>query len=119
MSVITENCQILGVLEKATELMSPAEIGEPIGMTALDAGRRLYWMQGRLVEKPDKEKALYRITQKGKDYLANPPKEPQGSVGKVVEKVDGKVDGKVDEKSEAEKKEEGVLSPLKPTFSSP
>jgi len=52
-----------------------------------------------LVEKPGKDKALYRITQKGKDYLANPPKEPQGSVGKVVEKVGGKVGEKVGEKN--------------------
>jgi len=103
--------------------MVPAEVGERIGMPAKYAGRCLYWMLGRgLVEKPDKEKALYRITQKGKDYRANPPKEPPGSVGKVVEKDGGKDSEKVDEKvgekvekdsekSEEEKKEEDGLIP--------
>jgi len=64
-----------------------------------------------LVEKPDKEKPLYRITQKGKDYRANPPKEPQSSVGKVVGKVVGKDEEKVGEKNGekvSEKDEEKV-----------
>jgi hypothetical protein len=85
MSVITDYCKILGVLEKATEPLTPTEVGEPIGMNATYAGRRLYDLlqQGR-VEKPDKKRSAYRITEKGKGYLAKPPPEPPAKLDKSV-----------------------------------
>jgi len=80
---ITDNCKILGVLEKATEPLTPTEVGEPIGMNATYAGQRLYDLlqQGR-VEKPDKKRSAYRITEKGKGYLAKPPLEPPAKLAK-------------------------------------
>ena len=77
--------------------------------------------QRGLVEKPDKKKSAYQITQKGRDYLANPPQEPQGKVAKSGGKSGGesaaksggksggvngggKVDEKVDEKELEEEK---------------
>ena len=80
-STITENCKILGVLEEATELTSPAEVGEPIGMFAYDTGRRLYPMLARgLVEKPDKKRGAYRITPRGAEI-------PRQSASRAFSKV--------------------------------
>jgi len=63
--------------------------------------------QRGLVEKPDKKKSAYQITQKGRDYLANPPQEPQGKVAKSGGvNGGGKVDEKVDEKELEEEKED-------------
>ena len=77
MSVITENCQILGVLRKAPEPLTPTDIGESIGMNATHAGQRLYaLLQRGRVEKPDKKRGAYLITQEGQKYLDNPPPEP-------------------------------------------
>ena len=101
--------------------MAPAVVGNHIGMTAEYAGPLLSRMLGRgLVEKPEKKKALYRITQKGKDYRASPPPEPQDAGGKGGRKVGGKVGGKVaeksEEKTEAEKKEDLAILPGTASF---
>jgi len=83
MSVITENCQILGVLRKATEPLVPTDIGEAIGMDATHAGQRLYvLLQRGKVEKPDKKRGAYLITQEGQKYLDNPPPEPPEKMAK-------------------------------------
>jgi len=40
-----------------------------------------WWQDSRrrgLVQKPDKKKAFYEITEKGRDYLENPPEEIEG-----------------------------------------
>jgi hypothetical protein len=81
MAKIQEMCAALKVLSEAKardELMMPVEVGERIGMTAEYAGPLLGNMHERQpVEKPDKRKNRYRISQKGEEFLANPPEEPQ------------------------------------------
>jgi len=37
---------------------------------------------GGLVEKPDKKRSAYRITEKGRGYLAKPPQEPSAKLDK-------------------------------------
>ena len=77
----------LKVLSQAIEAMRPSDIDALIGMDATYAGQRLYWMLGRgLVEKPDKKRGAYRITEKGKGYLANPPPEPSAKLDKSAVK---------------------------------
>ena len=80
MPKIEEMCAALKVLSEAKsrgELMMPAEVGERLGMTAQHAGPLLGVMYERkLAEKPDKRKNRYRISQKGEEFLANPPEEP-------------------------------------------
>jgi hypothetical protein len=54
--------------------MAPAVIGDHIEMTALHAGQLLYRLSGKgCVEKPDEKKNRYQITQKGQQFLTNPP----------------------------------------------
>ena len=90
MSVITENCQILGVLRKAPEPLTPTDIGESIGMDATHAGQRLYaLLQRGRVEKPDKKRGAYLITQEGQKYLDNPPPESPEKMTKRGDKSDG------------------------------
>ena len=77
----------LKVLSQAIEAMRPSDIDALIGMDATYAGQRLYWMLGRgLVEKPDKKRSAYRITEKGKGYLAKPPQEPSAKLDKSAAK---------------------------------
>ena len=68
MSKIEEMCAVLKVLLEAKsrgELMMATEIGERIGMTAEYAGPLLGVMYVRkLVEKPEKGKFRYQISQK-------------------------------------------------------
>ncbi len=48
-------------------------------------------VEGRLVDKPDKKKALYEITDAGTDYLRNPPEEikPEEPETTTVDKSSG------------------------------
>jgi predicted transcriptional regulator len=70
---------ILEPLLDATEPMRPGDIGEIIGETALNTGRYLSDMaRSGLVQKPDKKKPFYEITDKGRDYYENPPEEIEG-----------------------------------------
>ncbi len=81
----------LKVLSQAIEAMRPSDIDALIGMDATYAGQRLYWMLGRgLVEKPDKKRSAYRITEKGKGYLAKPPQEPSAKLDKSAAKSPAK-----------------------------
>ena len=66
----------LAVLSEATEPMMAAEVGDRIGMPASNTGMLFSTMLKRkLVEKPDEKENRYRITQKGEEFLVNPPPE--------------------------------------------
>ena len=72
---IKQKCDFLGELEKG-EPTRAKDIGELIGLDAYNAGllaRDLRYSQ--LIEWTIKAKQLYRITEKGKKYKANPPAE--------------------------------------------
>jgi len=99
----------LKVLSRAIEAMRPSDIDALIGMDATYAGQRLYWMLGRgLVEKPDKKRSVYRITEKGKGYLAKPPQEPSAKLDKSPAKSAGaKIGEKTAEKVVEENAEKG------------
>ena len=77
MAKIEEICAALKVLLEAKardELMMPVEVGERIGIPAFDAGKLFTLMSKReLVEKPDEKKNRYQISDKGKEFLMNPP----------------------------------------------
>jgi len=61
----------------------PGEVGERVGMPASNAGPLLSRMLVRgLVEKPDKKRGAYRITQEEQKYLDNPPPKPPGKMTK-------------------------------------
>jgi DNA-binding PadR family transcriptional regulator len=47
-----------------------------------------------LVEKPDKKRSAYRITEKGKGYLAKPPQEPSAKLDKSAAKSAAESAGK-------------------------
>jgi len=67
----------LTVLPQAIEAMRPSDIGELMVMDAYNAGQRLYvLLQRGKVEKPDKKRGAYRITQEEQKYLDNPPPKP-------------------------------------------
>ena len=69
-----EKRAILMVASAATKIMAPAVIGDHIEMTALHAGQLLYRLLGKgCVEKPDEKKNRYQISDKGKEFLMNPP----------------------------------------------
>jgi hypothetical protein len=72
-----EKARILKVLEalsQCKEPTSPADIGGTIGTTAFFAGHDLFELeQTGSAEKPDKEKSLYLITDRGRETLKNPP----------------------------------------------
>jgi predicted transcriptional regulator len=58
------------------EARRSSDISEIIGESALNTGRYLNKMaKSGLVQKPDKKKTFYEITEKGRQYLANPPEE--------------------------------------------
>jgi predicted transcriptional regulator len=81
MPKIEEICAALKVLSEAKsrgELMMAPEVGERLGMTAQHAGPLLGVMYERkIAEKPEKGKNRYQITEKGEEFLANPPKETE------------------------------------------
>ncbi|GAJ02109.1 unnamed protein product, partial [marine sediment metagenome] len=87
MGKVERKVAILEVLSGASEPIRPSDVGEIIGETALNAGRYLSDMgKSGLVKKPDKKKSFYEITDKGREYLANPPEEteeekPEGTTG--------------------------------------
>ena len=59
--------------------MRPSDIGETIRKSALNTGRYLNEMaKSGLVQEPDGKKSFYEITDKGRDYLENPPEEIEG-----------------------------------------
>jgi len=79
-------------------------------MPAKYAGSCLYWMLQRgLVEKPDKKRSAYRITEKGKGYLAKPPQKPSAKLDKSAAKSPAKspgVNGGGNEQKDIEKEDE-------------
>ena len=81
MPKIEEICATLKVLSEAKsrgELMMAPEVGERLGMTAQHAGPLLGNMHERQpVKKPEKGKNRYQITEKGEEFLVNPPKETE------------------------------------------
>lgn len=78
MTKVETKCAILEVLSKATEPMRPSDIGEIVGLIPIHAGKYLSDMlKSGLVQKPDKKKAFYEITDKGRQYLENPPEEAE------------------------------------------
>lgn len=67
---------ILEVLSNVAEPMRPSDIGEYIGENSLNTGRYLSNMaESSLTQRPNKKKSFYEITDKGREYLANLPKE--------------------------------------------
>jgi predicted transcriptional regulator len=65
---------VLTVLSSASDPMLLTEIGERIGLSAQDIFGVAKVMTAReLYEKPDKKTNRYQITQKGKEFLINPP----------------------------------------------
>ena len=59
--------------------MRPSDIGEIIGETALQTGNlRTSMIKSGLVDKPDKKKSFYEITENGQAYMENPPEEVEG-----------------------------------------
>lgn len=71
---VEKKLAILAVLAVTEELIRPGDVAEQIGSTALDTGNYLSDMaKSGLAEKPDKKKALYKITDRGREYLKNPP----------------------------------------------
>jgi len=75
--------------------MRPSDIGELMVMDAYNATQRLYvLLQRGLVEKPDKKRGAYRITEKGKGYLAKPPQEPSAKLDKSAAKSAAESAGK-------------------------
>ncbi len=69
----------------------PVEVGERIGITASNTGPLFSRMLVRgLVEKPDKKRGAYRITQEGQKYLDNPPPESPEKMTKRGDKSGAK-----------------------------
>ena len=76
---------------------------------------------GGLVEKPDKKRSAYQITQKGQEYLDNPPPEPPE---KMAKRGDERGDVKIVEKTsgfiqEAETKKPLATPPVTPSLPQP
>jgi len=70
--------------------MMPVEVGEHIVMPVSNTGPLFSNMLNRgLVEKPDKKRGAYRITQEGQKYLDNPPPESPEKMTKRGDKSDG------------------------------
>ena len=66
--------KVLEALSKMTEPSSPADIGIIIEVSPRDTGKTLYDLgKAGLAEKPDKNQSLWRITDKGRKYIENPP----------------------------------------------
>ena len=66
----------LTVLSQAIEAMRPSDIGELMVMDAYNAGQLARDLRySKLIEWDSKAKHLYRITEKGRKYKANPPAE--------------------------------------------
>ncbi len=72
-----EKVRILKVLEalsRCTDPARPTDIGAVIEETPFFAGHDLSELESKgLAQKPDKEKNLYLITDKGRQTLENPP----------------------------------------------
>ena len=94
----------LTVLSQAIEAMRPSDIGELMVMDAYNTGQRLYvLLQRGLVEKPDKKRGAYRITQEGQKYLDNPPPEPTEKMAESDAKRGDESDAKRGDKSDGVK----------------
>ncbi len=66
--------KVLEALSKMTEPSSPADIGIKIEVSPRDTGKTLYDLsKAGLAEKPDKNQSLWRITDKGRKHIENPP----------------------------------------------
>jgi len=73
---IKQKCSFLDALGKSPEPMRAVDVGELIGIDAYNAGQLANQLRlSKLIEWASKAKHLYRITEKGKKYLANPPAE--------------------------------------------
>jgi len=72
-----EKSRILRVLEALSQCVDPtkpADIGNMIGETPFNTGHDLFELEkSGMAEKPDKEKSLYLITDRGRETLENPP----------------------------------------------
>ena len=72
-----EKARILRVLEALSQCVDPtkpADIGSMIGETPFNTGHDLFELEkSGMAEKPDKEKSLYLITDRGQETLENPP----------------------------------------------
>jgi len=72
-----EKARILRVLEALSQCVDPtkpADIGSMIGETPFNTGHDLFELgKSGMAEKPDKEKSLYLITDRGRETLENPP----------------------------------------------
>jgi len=72
-----EKSRILRVLEALSQCVDPtkpADIGSMIGETPFNTGHDLFELEkSGMAEKPDKEKSLYLITDRGRKTLENPP----------------------------------------------
>jgi len=72
-----EKSRILRVLEALSQCVDPAkpaDIGSMIEETPFNTGHDLFELEkSGLAEKPDKEKSLYLITDRGRETLENPP----------------------------------------------
>jgi len=72
-----EKSRILRVLEALSQCVDPTkptDIGSMIGETPFNTGHDLFELEkSGMAEKPDKEKSLYLITDRGRETLENPP----------------------------------------------
>jgi len=96
---IKEKCAFLEALNNSSEPMRPADIGELIGISAFYAGQLAKQLRlSKLIEWASKVKHLHRITEKGKEYLANPPAEIEADKSMPAPPVSGTSSEKVSEK---------------------
>jgi hypothetical protein len=78
----------LTVLSQAIEAMRPSDIGELMVMDAYNAGQLARDLRySKLIEWDSKAKHLYRITEKGRKYKANPPAEIKAAGGTTTPPV--------------------------------
>jgi predicted transcriptional regulator len=123
----------LTVLSQSSELRTPAVVGDHVGMTASNTGSLLSRMlDGGTGRKTRQEKNCYQITQKGSEFLANPPppegiKREKPAAAPAAAPVTTPTAAPVTTPAAApvttpvmpsEEEKEGLI-PLKPTFSSP
>lgn len=76
MAELEEKLKVLEALSTLAEPSGASDVSEITGQDPLRCGYILYDLaRSGLVEKPDKKKKKYNITEKGKEFIENPPEE--------------------------------------------